>query len=125
MNRDTTLVCVTAQRSCQRLIHRGAEIARSHSTPLLVLSVSGSGFNVLTNPAVSAVMNELYAVSAEVGAEMTMLQSAAPKQAIAGFIRERHVRHLVLGQGRPDPNGLVAQLMEEFPQVAFYVEPGA
>ena len=125
MHGETTLVCVTAQRSCQRLIHRGAEIARSHDTPLLVLSVSGSGFNVLTNPSVSAIMNELYTVSAEVGAEMTMLQSTTPKAAIASFMRERQVKHLVLGQGRPDPNGMVAQLMIEFPEVIFHVEPGA
>ena len=124
MHTETTLVCVTAQRSCQRLIHRGAEIARSHDAPLLVLFVSGSGFNVLTNPSVSAVMNELYTVSAEVGAEMTMLQSSTPKAAISGFIRERQVNHLVLGQGRPDPNGMVAQLMNEFPAVTFHIEPG-
>ena len=124
MHTETTLVCVTAQRSCQRLIHRGAEIAHSYDTPLLVLFVSGSGFNVLTNPSVSTVMNELYAVSAQVGAEMTMLQSSTPKAAISGFIRDRHVKHLILGQGLPDPNGMVAQLMNEFPTVTFHIEPG-
>ena len=120
-----TLVCVTAQRSGKRLIQRGADIARANQDALLVLSVSGSGFNLLENPGVMDVLNELYALSGQVGAEMTMLHSATPKAAIAGFMRERNVRRIVLGQGRPDPNGMVAQLMEEFPNVAFHVEPGA
>ncbi len=120
-----TLVCATAQRSCQRLISRGAAIAQEQHTKLLVLSVSGSGPNVLGNPDVSEALNYLYAVSSEAGAEMTMLQSADAKKAIADFIRERHVTHAVLGQGKPDSNGLIAQLMREFPDVFFHIEPCA
>ena len=125
MAKAATLVCATAQRSCQRLIHRGAEIARRHQTPLLVLSVSGSGLNVLSNPEAAEAMNVLYAVSSEVGAEMTMLTATNAKQAIAAFMRERNVKHLVLGQGKGGVNSLVEQLMIEFPDTAFYVEPGA
>jgi len=125
MAKAATLVCATAQRSCQRLIHRGAEIARRHQTPLLVLSVSGSGPNVLSNPEAAGAMNVLYAVSSEVGAEMTMLTASNAKQAIAAFMRERNVKHLVLGQGKGGVNSLAEQLMIEFPDTAFYVEPGA
>lgn len=120
-----TLVCATAQRSCQRLIQRGAAIAQQQGTELLVLSVSGSGPNVLGNPGVSEALNYLYAVSSEFGAEMTMLQAADAKKAISDFIRDRRVTHAVLGQGKPDPNGLIAQLMQAFPNVVFHIEPVA
>lgn len=120
-----TLVCVTAQRSSQKLILRGAEIARTQQDALLVLSVSGSGMNLLENPGVMDALNDLYAISGQVGAEMTMMQAANPRAAIASFIRKRNVKRIVLGQGKPDPNGLVAQLMAEFPHVAFYIEPTA
>ena len=70
---ETVLVCVTGQQSSQRLIHRGAEIAGEYGAALLVLSVSGSGVNLLSNPEVSQALNDLYRLSGQVGAEMTML----------------------------------------------------
>ena len=54
---ETVLVCVTGQQSSQRLIHRGAQVAREHDAALLVLSVSGSGVNLLSNPEVSQALN--------------------------------------------------------------------
>ena len=110
---ETVLVCVTGQQSSRRLIHRGAEIAREHGASLLVLAVSGSGFNLLENPSVSQALNDLYALSVEVGAEMTICQLA----------RSRGVTRLVLGEGRPGDSRFVTQLMRSLPQVAFTVEP--
>lgn len=122
---ETVLVCVTGQQSSQRLIHRGAELARQHSAALLVLSVSGAGFNLLTNPSVSQSLNDLYSLSGQVGAEMTMVHHPDPHQAICDFVRERGVTHLVLGESRPDHNGFVAGLMQALPHVSFVIEPTA
>lgn len=69
MGGEVILVCVTGQRSSARLIHRGAELARAHDARLLVLSVSGSGLNLLEEPGVAAALDELYRLSGEVGAE--------------------------------------------------------
>ena len=120
---ETVLVCVTGQQSSRRLIHRGAEIAREHGASLLVLAVSGSGFNLLKNPSVNQALNDLYALSGEVGAEMTMLSDQDPHRAICQFARARGVTRLVLGEGRPGDSRFVTQLMRSLPQVAFTVEP--
>lgn len=120
---ETVLVCVTGQQSSQRLIHRGAQLAQQCGATLLVLSVSGAGFNLLTNPSVSQSLNDLYCLSGQVGAEMTMIHHTNPHQAICDFARERGVTRLVLGESRPGPNSLIAGLMQALPNVAFTVEP--
>lgn len=118
---ETVLVCVTGQQSSSRLIHRGAQIAQQKGATLLVLSVSGSGVNLLSNPDVSQALNDLYRLSGEVGAEMTMLHHTDALRAICDFVKERGVTHLVLGEGKPG-SIFIAKLMRSLPQVAFTVE---
>lgn len=120
---ETVLVCVTGQQSSQRLIHRGAELARQYHAQLLVLAVSGAGFNLLTNPSVSQSLNDLYCLSGQVGAEMTMLHHTNPHQAICDFVRERSVTRLVLGESKPGHSSFVAGLMKALPNVSFAIEP--
>lgn len=120
---ETVLVCVTGQQSSQRLVHRGAQIAREHDAQLLVLSVSGSGVNLLSNPEVSQALNDLYRLSGEVGAEMTMLHHHDAHRAICDFVKERGVTRLVLGEGRPGQSSFITNLMRSLPRVAFTVEP--
>jgi two-component system sensor histidine kinase KdpD len=119
---ETVLVCVTGQQSSQRLIHCGAALAQELNAPLLVLSVSGSGYNLLSDPKVSQALNDLYRLSGEVGAEMTMLHHHNAHQAICDFAKERGVTHLVLGEGRPGANAFVANLMRALPRVSFRIE---
>lgn len=120
---ETVLVCVTGQQSSQRLIRRGAQIAREFSAPLLVLSVSGSGMNLLSNPEVSQALNDLYRLSGEVGAEMTMLHHHDAHRAICDFVKERGVTRLVLGESKPGQSAFISNLMRALPRVAFTVEP--
>lgn len=120
---ETVLVCVTGQQSSQRLIHRGAELASQYGGALLVLSVSGAGFNLLTNPGVSQSLNDLYSLSGQVGAEMTMIHHTNPHQAICDFARQRGVTRLVLGESRPGHDNFVAELVQALPNVSFIVEP--
>jgi len=119
---ETVLVCVTGQQSSQRLIHRGAQIAREHGAELLVLSVSGSGVNLLSNPEVSQALNDLYRLSGEVGAEMTMLHHHDAHRAICDFTQERGVTRLVLGEGKPGAGAFITNLMRALPNVIFTIE---
>lgn len=122
---ETVLVCVTGQRSSARLIHEGAEIARQHQGTLLVLSVSGSGLNTLAHPGVAEALDELYRLSHEVGAEMTMLHAPDAHKAICAFARERGVTHILLGESRNGSGSFEASLMRSLPQVTFHVAPEA
>lgn len=122
---ETVLVCATGQQSSRRLIHRGAELARRHDAALLVLAVSGSGFNLVTNPEVSQALNDLYRLSGEVGAEMTMLHDTNAHHAICDFAKKRGVTRIVLGESKTEESSFVARLMQALPKVAFTIEPNA
>ena len=119
---ETVLVCVTGQRSGAQLIHKGAELAREHAAQLLVLSVSGSGLNTLTNPSVVRSLDELYRLSGEVGAEMTMLHASDAHKAICDFVRQRGVTRMVLGQTAQSGSAFAAHLMRSLPGVSFIIE---
>ena len=122
---ETVLVCVTGQRMCERLIHRGAQVAQEHHMPLLVLSVAGNGLNDLSNPAVAEALDYLYEASASNGAEMTVLCSDKPLDTMVAFATAHGARHLVLGEGKPDGHGnsFAARLALALPLVAFHGEP--
>lgn len=122
---ETVLVCVTGQRMCERLIRRGAQVAQEHQLPLLVLSVVGNGLNDLGNAAVAEALDYLYQASATSGAEMTVLCSDKPLDAIVDFARGHGAQHLVLGEGKPDAHGnsFAARLAIALPLVVFHGEP--
>lgn len=124
MSTETVLVCVTGQRLCDRLIGRGAEVAREKDLPLLVLSVAGNGQNDLGDPVVAEALDYLYRHSMEHGAEMTVLCSPKPQDAIVEFARKHEVRHLIIGEGKPDRGGesFPSRLAKALPQVILHVE---
>lgn len=119
---ETVLVCVTGQSSSAHLIHRSAEIAREHDAKLLVLYVSGNGLNTMTNPGVVQALDDLYHLSSEVGAEMTMVHAQDARKAIHDFAREREVDRIVLGQSREGSSAFIANLMRSLPSVSFTIE---
>lgn len=127
MASETVLVCVTGQRMCERLIHRGAEVAQEHRLPLLVLSVVGCGQNSLGNPEVAQALDYLYRTSAESGAEMTVLCSDRPLDAIIDFARKHSIQHVVIGEGKPDVNGdsFAGRLAMALPLATFHAVPAA
>lgn len=118
---ETVLVCVTGQTSSERLIHKGAQIAREHQATLLVLSVSGCGMNLSSNPQVMQSLNDLYRLSSEVGAEMTILHHPDARRAICDFARDRSVTRLVVGEGKTQ-SSFIPNLMRSLPDVSFTIE---
>lgn len=124
---ENVLVCVTGQKMCERLIHRGVQVAQEHGLPLLVLSVVGNGLNDLSNPVVNEALDYLYRASAHSGAEMTVLCSEKPLDAIVSFAKAHGVKHLVLGEGKPDVHGnsFAGHLAMSLPLVTFHAEPSA
>ena len=88
-------------------------------------TVVRSGLNDLTNAAVAEAVDYLYQASAASGAEMTVLCSDKPLDAIIDFAKEHGARHLVLGEGKPDVHGnsFASRLAMALPLVVFHGEP--
>ena len=98
----TTVVLVTDQFECERIIKAARVIADLSQTALTVLSVMKTGAQ--TNP---AALEHLFGVAKEYGAQMTVEFSDNPQSAIVHFIRENHVVNAITGMPQNEDSILV------------------
>ena len=97
-SRDAVMVCVTTQRTCERLIRHGRELAALSGASLEVVHVSRPGVTILGNPREGEAMEVLFAASREAGAEMTILKSDDVVSTLVEFAKTHDVTHIVLGE---------------------------
>lgn len=116
-SRPPILVLVTLQHACARLIRRGADMALKNGCPLLVLHVAAKDGSSMGEPAINAqALDYLYALSGEAGAEMCVLTSDVPVNAIAHYAKQHGAREIVMGGGERAP-GIAETLSRLLPGV--------
>lgn len=92
------LVCVTGQKSCERLIRRGAELAREAGVMLNVLHVVRPGGNVLGFVNEPQALEYLLRVSVENGASMYVRREDDVVKAILTAARNEAASVIVGGR---------------------------
>jgi len=92
------LVCVTRQKTCERLIVEGANLAKELDAELHVMHVARAGDNLLGNPSESDALEYLYQVCREYGADMTMIRSGEVASTIANHARKVGAVAIVMGR---------------------------
>ena len=129
MAKGKIMVCVTKQRTCERLIQTGARMAKEMDIEeLLVVHVLGKQDAILGNLMEADALDFLYEASKQVGAEMTVLRSEKVTDTLVNFAKEQQVSVVVLGEGpRTSRNkqtiGLIARLQTQLPEVTVRVIP--
>lgn len=98
----TTLVLVTDQFECERIIKSARIIADLTKTDLTVLSVMRTGSQ--TNP---AALEHLFGVAKEYSARMTVEFSDNPQSTIVHFVRENKVVNAITGIPKNEDSILV------------------
>jgi K+-sensing histidine kinase KdpD len=111
------LVCVTVQKSCDRLIEYGARIAREQGAALTVLHVAGLNDNFLGNPAEGEALECLYEISSSHGAEMTVRRATDVVGEIASYARSVKATAIVMGQSRHSERDIPGQLRALMPDI--------
>ena len=95
----SVLVCVTGQKSCERLIRRGAELTREGYGPLNVLHVVRTGGNVLGGfTSEPEALEYLLRVSVENGASMYVRRSDDVASSIEYAARNENASVIVAGR---------------------------
>lgn len=95
----SVLVCVTGQKSCQRLIVAGAEIAAAENErPLTVLHVARIGGNVMGFVNEPEALEYLLRVSIEHGADMMVRRADDVLKAIEAEAKRLDARVIVAGR---------------------------
>lgn len=92
------LVCVTGQKSCERLIRRGAELAKEAGTILNVLHVVRTDGSVLGFVNEPEALEYLLRISMEHGADMFVKKADDVVKAIEAEARQQGADVIVAGR---------------------------
>jgi K+-sensing histidine kinase KdpD len=90
------LVCVTKQKTCERLI-KAASQRMAKGGNLHVLHVAKNSWNILDNARESEALEYLFKISKFYDAEMTMLRDDNISKTIADFAIKNNIDLIVLG----------------------------
>lgn len=95
VKQDATMVCVTAQLDCERLIKVGREIADQYHTKLYVVNVQEKG---AWGNKFCKEIEHLFEVSKSLNGEMLIYFSNHPIETLKNCIERNQVKHVILGQ---------------------------
>ncbi len=119
------LVCVTQQRTCERLIKKADKLKQESNASLYVIHVLKNEWNILDNAKEGEALEYLFGISKSVGANLTVLRSDLIVNAIADFIRENKIDCIVMGESRKDhkENHFYNELKKRFENIEILVVP--
>ncbi|NLH96306.1 MAG: universal stress protein [Clostridiaceae bacterium] len=95
------LVCVTQQKTCERLINKAHELAREYGGNLFVINVVRSDMSFLDSSRESEALEYLFGISKKVGANLAVLKSDDVVKTIADYADENDIDFIVIGRS-PD-----------------------
>jgi K+-sensing histidine kinase KdpD len=108
------MVCVTQQRTCDRLIKYGKELLGDEPGELLVIHVTGGRCGILGSSDEGEALDYLYEKAKEYGAGLTVLKSGDVLKTLVEQVRKNRVDLVVLGESRegPSASNMVSKLEE-------------
>ena len=111
----STVVCVTSQLQCERLIRAGRSIANLSDTQLLVVNVSAPDFTRQDGEA----LEYLFRISKEHEAQMTVLYSDEAFKTLIDYIKKNAAVNVVTGMPQQGVSGLY-KMWEKLKGTSFF-----
>lgn len=93
-----TMVCVTVQKTCEKLIAEGVKCAAGGE--LYVVHVAKDGAKVLGSGTEGEALEYLFRAAHQNGAEMEILRSSNVEDTIISFAKQHAVDCIVMGRSR-------------------------
>ena len=75
MIKQKIMVCVTEQKTCERLIKKGIELTKDNDTEIFVLHVATKDIKVIEDPRAAEELEYIFEESKKYGASVTVLKS--------------------------------------------------
>ncbi len=109
------MVCVTQQKTCDRLIRYGHDLLDAEDDELFIIHVAPKDFKILGNSEEGEALDYLYGKAIDYGANLTVLRSNNILDTLVGLVDKNKITHVVLGQaGRvKNEKGLIAKFGEK------------
>ena len=120
MKKTNVMVCVTQQRTCDRLIKYGVEFLGSKKGGLFIIHVAHYDFKLLGGSEDSDALEYLYQKAMDYGASLTVVRSNDVLETLVDLIRKNKITHVILGESNElikGPN-MVSQLRERVLDIA-------
>jgi K+-sensing histidine kinase KdpD len=96
------LVCVTQQKTCERLIKKAASLRNEYGGDLFVIHVAKNDWNFLDNKKEGEALEYLFGISKSVGANLSVLKSDEIVKTIADFVRANKISCIIMGESKSD-----------------------
>lgn len=118
------MVCVTQQKTCERLI-KGGHNEMEEGDNLFIINVVSENDNFLYNSNDGEALEYLFEVSKKVGAELTVIRAKNVIKAISDFAIRNDITHIVMGSSPNredvDSNNIQLVLKKMLPNAKFII----
>lgn len=115
------MVCVTNQRSCERLIRRGYEL-RTEQQRFYVVHCVQTGRVFMNSSSDSTAIEFLFSYASLVDAELAILREDDVVEGLVNFAKAHNVTSIVLGASpKQDDNSFSARLASRLSNVDFII----
>ena len=106
------MVCVTQQKTCDRLIQYGHELLSDIKGELFIIHVAHYQFKFLGNSKEGEALEYLYEKAMEYGAQLTVVRSNNVQDTLVDLIKKYKITHIILGESgeSTEGNNVVQQL---------------
>lgn len=125
-NIKNIMVCVTQQKTCERLIKRGAELRDQYDGELFVIHVAKEGWNFLGKTKEGDALDYLFEKAKNYGANLTVIRSQDVLETLKELTEKNSIDMIVLGESTEnDANkNMVNNLGKRLPKkVEFEIVP--
>jgi len=92
------MVCVTQQKSCEKLINKGSKLIKSESDEIFVIHVIKDDWRYFSEMKESDALEYLFTVSKAVDAELIVYKSDNIERTLSNTAKENKIDTIVLGK---------------------------
>ncbi|SHJ33797.1 Universal stress protein family protein [Geosporobacter subterraneus DSM 17957] len=125
-NPKNIMVCVTQQKTCERLIKRGAELRDEFDGELFVIHVAKEGWNFLGKTKEGDALEYLFQKSKSYGANLTVVRSQDVLETLKDLTEKHNIDTIVLGESQEnsEENNIVSKLGKRLrDEIGFEIVP--
>lgn len=117
------MVCVTVQKTCQRLIQAGASLKSNDQDEIFVVHVAPREGVLMSAENDNEALELLYNASEEAGASMSVLRSDNIRATLEDFVLQNSITHIIMGSAGPGAyNKFYEHLRRRFPEVYIFAD---
>jgi K+-sensing histidine kinase KdpD len=108
------MVCVTQQKTCDRLIQYGNDILDDKQDELFIIHVAHYQFKFLGNSKEGEALEYLYEKALEYGAQLTVVRSNDVLETLIDLVEKYKITHIILGEsGEAEESENIVHKLEE------------